>query len=98
MQERRAVVSPELLCPSNQAAVARYLVVLDGLRSGDQRRIENGLVFNLAGYFFRFFENAVDGRTVDLLLLTSVQLEHFFKPRNLTLGLAQVRLKSLLEL
>ena len=56
------VVMLKFARPCDQCAVAGNLVVLDRLRTADDRGIEDLLVFDFAGDFIRFTDQAVDGR------------------------------------
>src|SRR4051812_2663343 len=60
LEERRRVVHPELLRPSEERAVARDLVVLDGLRRGDQAGVERLSAFELLGDLVAFRDDALD--------------------------------------
>ena len=53
--------------PCYQRAVARDLIVLDGLGCGDEGSIEYLLVIDVTRDFARLFQDAVDGRTIDAL-------------------------------
>src|SRR6266700_3909706 len=48
LEDLGAVIAPELLGPGDQGAIARDLIVLDGLRRGDHGRVENVLVVDIA--------------------------------------------------
>src|SRR5262245_26355389 len=98
LQQGGAVAAAELLRPGDQGAIAADLVVLDRLRSRDDRRIEHRLVVDLAGDVFGFLDDAVDGRTIDTLDVLAEDPEHLLEPFHVVLGLAQMALQSLLEL
>ena len=55
--------------------------MLDGLRVGDNGGVENGFVVDLAGRV-RFFDNAINRRTLRARGLLTQLLKGFFKPIN----------------
>src|SRR5262249_36786251 len=63
LKQGRAFVAAHLFRPRDQRAVARDLIVLDGLRRSDERGIEDRLVLALAGALFSLVDDAVDGGT-----------------------------------
>ena len=68
--------------------------MLDRLRRGDESGVQNLLVLNLATDFIRFFEDPVNGRTIDLLRLRAVHLEHLLDALHLSLGVARDGLQT----
>ena len=93
-----AIAAAKLLGPGDQGAVAGYLIVLDRLRRGDQGRVQNLLVGNVAADFIGFLENTVDGRAIDCLGLDAMQFEDLFDALDVTRGLAKVFLEAGLQL
>src|SRR5499426_522433 len=98
LQQGSAVAAAELVRPGDQAAVARDLVVLDRLRGRNERRVQHRLVGDLAGDVLGFFDDAVDGGTIDTLDVLAEGSEHLLEPLHVVLGLAQMALQPLLEL
>src|SRR5262249_41770866 len=98
LKQCRAIVAPEFLCPRDQRAIARDLIVLDRLRRSDERGIQNRLVLDLARDLFGLVDDAVDGGAIHPPRLLAVQLEDLFQTRHVILGLTQMGLQTLLEL
>jgi hypothetical protein len=69
-----------------------------GLRCRNQRGIKHRLLLNFAGDVVGFFNDAVDCRAVHALRLFADQLKNLFQPLYVIFGLAQMTLKTLLEL
>src|SRR5262249_28208648 len=61
LKQSRAIVAAQLFRPRDQGAVARDLVVLNGLRRSNERGIQNRLVPDLAGNLFCLVDDAVNG-------------------------------------
>jgi hypothetical protein len=76
-EQGRAIVASELPCPGDQAAVARDLVVLDGLRCSDQGGVQDALVLDLAGNLIGFLDDAVDSGLVEQLETCSTRVTWF---------------------
>src|SRR5216684_5469467 len=98
LEDLGAVITPELLGPGDQGAIARDLIVLDGLRRGDHGRIENVLVVDVADDVIRLLQDAVDRRTIHRFHRLPFELEYLLEPLHVVLGLVQVRLEALFEL
>src|SRR3569623_445925 len=96
--DRFVFIASNLLGPCDQRAVAGLLIMLGGLRRGDERGIEHFLVGHLARHLVGFLDDAVDRRAGDSLCLDTVHLEHLLQPRHMTLGFFQMRQEALLEL
>ena len=75
IEERRGIVAAQLLGPSDQRPVPSHLVMLDCLRCGNHRRIEDRFVLHFAGDVLGLFDYAVDGWTIDALRLFADQLD-----------------------
>src|SRR6202021_3510538 len=69
LQNARTIGAAELFRPSDQAAVARDLIMLGGLAGIDQGGIKHRLVRDFASDLVGFLDDAVDPRTIDRLLL-----------------------------
>ena len=93
-----AVVATDAARPGDQRAVARDLVVLDGLTGGDERGVQHLLVGDLAGDLVALLQDAVDRRAVDALDLDAVLAEHLLQADDVALGLRQMRLEQPLQL
>jgi hypothetical protein len=91
LQHAGAVVPPKELSPSDQAAVAGYLVVLDGLCCGNERGIQNGTVLNFTRDVVRFLDDAINGRAIDPEWFGAVHLKDLFQPFDVIFRLAQMR-------
>src|ERR1700731_4761109 len=98
LQNACAIVTAELFRPRDQAAVARYLIMLGGLAGVDQGRIEHRLVRDFASDLVGFLDDAIDRRTVDSLHLCAVHLEHLFEALHVNPGFLKMSQKTLLEL
>ena len=72
--------------------------MLDSLRRGDERGVENRFVLDLAGHILGLVDDAVDGGTIHHLGLFAMQPEDLFHTHHVVFGLAQMRLEILLEL
>src|SRR5262245_59990903 len=75
LKQCRAIVAPEFLCPRDQRAIARDLIVLDRLRRSDERGIQNRLVLDLARDLFGLVDDAVDGGAIHPPRLLAAPLE-----------------------
>src|SRR6476646_1130872 len=94
LQQGCAVVTPQLFGPGDQRAVARDLIVFDGLRRSDERGVENGFVLHLAGHLFGLVDDAVDRWTIHAPRFLAEQLEDLLQAHHLVLRLTQVRFKT----
>src|SRR5437588_696941 len=93
-QETDHFVMTELFGPGNQRAVAADLVVFDSLRARDDRRIEHSLVSYLAGYFFGFLDQTINGRALGTARLLLELQKHLVQPLDLLIGLLEMRLQT----
>ena len=91
LQKRGAIGAAELLCPGLQRAVAGDLVMLHRLGGGDDGRIEDLLVRDLACNLVGLLQNAVDRGAVDRLRLGAMQLEDLLQPLDMAIGLPAMR-------
>ena len=81
----------EFFRPGDQRAVAGDLVVLDGLRIGDDRRIEHRLVLDLAGgSSASLIRPSMAGQSVPDGLLAEL-LEHLVQPLDLLVGFLEMQ-------
>jgi hypothetical protein len=92
-----AVVPAKFLCPLDQRAVARHLVMLDGLRRSDEGGIEDTLVIDFASNLVSFLQNAVDRRAVDGLGLYAMHLEDLLQTFDLPFGFDKMTLEAGLQ-
>src|SRR5437667_9315250 len=75
LKQARAILPTELFRPGDQRTVARNLVVLDSLRRGDERGVENRFVLDFAGHILSLVDDAVDGAPLHHLGLFAMQPE-----------------------
>src|SRR5262249_31102358 len=80
LKQGRAIVAAQLFRPCDQRAVARDLIVLDGLRRSDERGIEDRLVLDFAGDLFGLVDDAVDGGAIHHPWLLWMHLADRFPP------------------
>ena len=64
--------------------------MLDRLRRGDKRGVQDLLVLNLAADFIGLLDDAVDRGTVDLLWLGSMHPEDLLDALHMVLGLSKM--------
>src|SRR5215207_3578078 len=98
LQNTGAIVASKLPRPRDQAAVARDLIVLGGLRGIDQGRVQHGLVGDLACDLVGFLDDAVDRRAIDRLHLGAVHAEYLLEALHMRPGFVEMGQKALLEL
>jgi hypothetical protein len=72
MKNSGSVTAPELFCPRNQCTIASNFVVFDGLRCGDEGRIENLLIVNFTSDLIGFLNNSIDSWAVNGTALNAV--------------------------
>jgi hypothetical protein len=82
------------LGPFDQCPVARDLIMLGGLRPGQQAGFEGRLVLDLFHQIVRFFGEAFDRRALLAFRLLADSLKNLFETLDLALRLLPMRLKK----
>jgi nicotinamide-nucleotide amidase len=90
LKQLNRVVHLELLGPSAQRAVARDLVVLDGLRAPYQPRIQDRALVGFADQLLGLFDEALERRALLAFRLLAEQLEDLLEALDLAFGLLDV--------
>ena len=80
--------------PRDESAVARDLVVLDGLSRGDQGGVEHAFATDFSHDLLCFVDDAVDRRTFCTLRLLAHQLEGLLEAADLFLGFREMGFES----
>src|SRR5688572_6892796 len=88
----------ELFRPGLQGAIARDLIMLDGLGGCNQTSVERVTALELRHDLLAFRDDTLDGGAVLRARALADNLEHLFETLRLHPGLALMLLEGLLEL
>jgi hypothetical protein len=98
IEKLHGILKAEQLRPRGQRAVARHLVMFGGLAGGHKAGVADGVIIDILDDLLAFGDNAEDGVALPAARLLLDQLEDFFEPVDLALGLFEMMGKSLSEL